>query len=283
MIMIKTDGKSWPPNKIKKQWIKTWHRINQKLTKEIEIFDGERTFMFRCGNIHELRRSMRIFIKEPGTIEWIKKSLRPGDVFYDIGSNIGIYTIFAANFVGERGKVYSFEPQSVNFSRLLDNIDVNHFFDRIIPCNFALHEEKGYFDFIYSDFESGSAHHQLIKNNKDKVNADDYKIAELKYATTIDDLIESKKIRPPQHVKIDVDGNEMSILRGMSQLLKHTDRPKSIQVELDKDYKEEILDFMKSNNYFCKEKHYTAAGIKKIEEGQDPEQQVCNAIFYETA
>lgn len=75
----------------------------------------------------------------------------------------------------------------------------------------------------------------------------------------------------------------MSILRGMRRLLKHADKPRSIQVELDKDYEEEILDFMKSNNYFCKEKHYTAAGIKKIEEGQDPERQVCNAIFYEPA
>ena len=186
---------------------------------------------------------------------------------------------------GSKVKIYSFEPQSVNFSRLLDNIDVNHFFDRIIPCNFALHEKKGYFDFIYSDFESGSAHHQLIQgnNNKNKANGVDSKIAELKYATTIDDLIESKKIQPPQHVKIDVDGNEMSILRGMSRLLKSTDKPTSIQVELDKDEKEEILGFMQSNNYFCKEKHCTAAGMRKIEEGQDPEQQVCNAIFYEIA
>jgi FkbM family methyltransferase len=281
MIMIKTDGKSWPPKKTKKRWFKWWHRIKQKLQKEIEISDGQRTFMFRCDHIHELRRAMRIFIKEPGTIEWIKKSLRPGDVFYDIGSNIGIYTIFAANFVGDQGKIYSFEPHSVNFSRLLDNIDANKYFNRIIPCNFALHDEKGYFDFIYSEYEPGSADHQLIQDNKNKTRSDDNKISELKYATTIDDLIENNKIQPPHHIKIDVDGNEMLILKGMHQLLKHKDKPRSIQVELDKDYKEELLDFMKSNNYFCKETHYTQAGIKKIKEGQDPEQQVCNAIFYE--
>ena len=277
--MIKTDGKSWPPNNIKKRWYKLWHRISGQLKKEVEIFDGKRTFKFRCNNIHELRRCMRIFIKEPGTIEWIKKSLKPGDVFYDIGSNIGIYTIFAANFVGKQGKIYSFEPQSVNFSRLLDNIEVNHFFDRIIPCNLALHGEKGYFDFVYSAYTPGSAHHQLIQGNKERVSGDNQKIVELKYATTIDDLIENKKIRPPQHVKLDVDGNEISILKGMSRLLKHTDKPKSIQVELSKDCKEEIMGFMKSNNYLCKEKHYTAAGIRKIEEGQNAEDQVYNAIF----
>jgi len=71
--MIKTDGKSWPPSKTKKRLYKRWHRIKQKLKREIEIFDGQRTFMFRCDHIHELRRAMRIFIKEPGTIEWIKK------------------------------------------------------------------------------------------------------------------------------------------------------------------------------------------------------------------
>jgi FkbM family methyltransferase len=280
--MIRTDGKSWPPNRVKKRWIKAWHRINQKLQKEIEVSDGQRTFMFRCDHIHELRRAMRFFIKEPGTIEWIRKSLRPGDVFYDIGSNIGIYTIFAANFVGDQGKVYSFEPHSVNFSRLLDNIDANHFFNRIIPCNFALHDEKGYFDFIYYKYEAASAHHMLIQGNKNKTNGDTNKISELKYATTIDELIESKKIRPPQYIKIDVDGNEMSILKGMGQLLKNKKRPRSIQVELGKEDKEEILDFMKSKNYFCKETHYTHAGKKKIEAGQDPEEQVYNAIFYES-
>ncbi|MGD8990758.1 MAG: FkbM family methyltransferase [Desulfobacterales bacterium] len=277
--MIKTDGKSWPPNNIKKRWYKLWHQISGKLKKEIEIFDGERALKFRCNNIHELRRCMRIFTKEPGTIEWIKKTLTSGDVFYDIGSNIGIYTIFAANFVGKQGRIYSFEPQSLNFSRLLENIDANQFFNRIIPCNFALHDEKGFFDFIYSDFESGSAHHQLIEGPKNSKIGNEHKVAEFKYATTIDDLIGSGKIRQPQHIKIDVDGNEMAILKGMSQLLKDTGRPKSIQVELDKDHQEEILDFMKLNNYDCKETHYTAAGIRKIQEGQNPDEQVYNAIF----
>ena len=121
---------------------------------------------------------------------------------------------------------------------------------------------------------------QLIESTKNSANSNESKIAELKYATTIDDLIDSEKIRPPQHVKIDVDGNELAILKGMRRLLKNTDKPKSIQVELNKDYKKEIISFMKSYNYSCIETHYTAAGIRKIEEGQNPDKQVYNAIFF---
>ena len=44
----------------------------------------------------EVRRVERLFTKEPGTIEWLKQTLRPDDVFFDIGANIGVYSIFAA-------------------------------------------------------------------------------------------------------------------------------------------------------------------------------------------
>ena len=60
-----------------------------------------------------------MFVKESGTCEWIKNDIGPGDVFFDIGANIGIYSILAANRVGKTGKVYAFEPHSGNFTRLL--------------------------------------------------------------------------------------------------------------------------------------------------------------------
>lgn len=277
--MIKSDGKSWPPGRIKRRWYKTWHRIAEQLKREVLIAEGEREFKFRCQNLHELRRCMRMFLKEPGTIDWIKNTIKPGEIFYDIGSNIGIYTIYAAALVGENGRVYSFEPHSANFSRLLDNIEANNFQNRIIPCNLALNDKKGYFDFAYSTYESGSAHHQLVQVDESHLSPTDHEMKELKYGVTVDDLIESGGTVRPDHIKLDVDGNEVLILRGMERLLNSQKRPVSLQVELDEISRTEIVQFLKFHKYAVKERHYTAAGLRKIGEGQEAEKQVENAIF----
>ena len=79
---------------------------------------------------------------------------------------------------------------------------------------------------------------------------------------------------------MDVDGNEALILRGMERLLNSPDRPESLQVEVDDTSRNEIVHLLKLHRYTVKEKHYTAAGLRKIREGQSAEKQVENVIFY---
>ena len=81
-------------------------------------------------------------------------------------------------------------------------------------------------------------------------------------------------------MKVDVDGIEISILKGMQRLLDGHNRPVSVQVEVDPLHQDEILIFMQDHNYILSEKHYTAAGLRKINQGHDPAGQVCNVIFY---
>ena len=51
--------------------------------------------------------------------------MRPGDVFVDVGANIGLYTLIAAHIVGASGRVYAFEPGSETYRRLLSNVQLN--------------------------------------------------------------------------------------------------------------------------------------------------------------
>ena len=83
----------------------------------------------------------------------------------------------------------------------------------------------------------------------------------------------------PHHVKIDVDGNEMLILKGMRRLLSGPQRPRSVQVEINKRYKEEIMPFMESCGYTMSERHFSRSGLKKLARGADPEDYTYNAIF----
>jgi FkbM family methyltransferase len=58
---------------------------------------------------------------------FVHNYLRPGDIFIDVGANIGLFTLIAAKAVGRKGRVYAFEPSPVTHKRLLENIDVNKF------------------------------------------------------------------------------------------------------------------------------------------------------------
>jgi len=222
---------------------------------------------------------MKMFIKEPGTCDWIKKEVRPGEIFYDIGANIGVYTVLAARCTGENGRVFAFEPHCPSFSRLLDNIRVNNLEHIVTPCNFALHDQQGFFPFNYFSGEAATSHSQILSASGDSQLEFQPEISELKYSASIDSLIATKEFPLPHHIKIDVDGNEFAILRGMGTLMKSPRRPKSIQVEIDKPYKDDIMSFMALHNYMLSAKHYTRARLKGISAGHDPEAIMLNAIF----
>ena len=277
--MIRTDGKSWPPNRWAKKSYRLWDRFRHTLIRDVEVLDNDNRYRFRCENLWELTRSMSLFTKEPGTCEWIRNEVAQGEVFYDIGANIGIYSILAAFRVGNNGKVYAFEPHSVNFSRLATNIVANGLHQIIVPCNFALNDVDGYFPFNYSSLEGASADSQLGTVQGAHENEYRPEVSELKSAASVDGLIEAGTVRPPHHVKLDVDGNELLILRGMERLLKGDSRPKSVQIEINKRDKERIVPFMEKHGYELAHKHYTASGMKLIKKGGDPEDYTYNAIF----
>lgn len=56
---------------------------------------------------------------------FLKAFLRPGDIFVDVGANIGLYTVLAGHYVGPSGHVYAFEPCAETYRRLLENMELN--------------------------------------------------------------------------------------------------------------------------------------------------------------
>jgi len=277
MIQVKRELKR-PP------WLALlWHglclRLRQGLTKYFEIVDGDVRYRLRCGTARELGRCYKFFLKEPGTWDWIHKEVKPGDVFYDIGANIGIFTIVAAKGTGEKGKVFAFEPHSANFTRLLDNIILNGLQGIVVPCNFALNDANGFFPFNYFSSDTGSSNSQL--SSVRSFSGGEYKpeLSELKCAASVDGLIALGNSLSPHHIKIDVDGNELAILRGMTKLLKSPGRPRSVQVEISKRQEADILSFMKTHNFLLSAKHYTRAAQRRIANGANPDDLYYNAIF----
>ena len=279
--MIQSDGKTWPwpANLYVRQIFKLLFRLRNRLSRDVEIINGSSRYRFKCKSLPEFARCMKMFIKEPGTCDWIKEEVRPGEIFYDVGANIGVYTVLAARCTGKNGRVFAFEPHCPSFSRLLDNIRVNNLENIVTPCNFALHDQQGFFPFNYFSKEAATSHSQIGSASDHSGSEFKPEISELKYSASIDSLITTKEFPPPHHIKIDVDGNELKILQGMSILMKSPERPKSIQVEIDEPYKEDIMSFMALHNYTLSAKHYSRARLKRISEGHSHEAIMLNAIF----
>ena len=93
----------------------------------LEVFEPVETqngkLVFYCLGDLALWRARTLFSKEPETIEWID-GFKDGDVFWDVGANIGVYSLYAS--IGRRIEVLAFEPSASNYLLLNRNIEYNH-------------------------------------------------------------------------------------------------------------------------------------------------------------
>ncbi len=281
--MIRSRATAWPPNRYLRKFHRRLLEWRQRLVREIEVVDGAASYRFRCETVREFNRCLKLFAKEPGTVAWIDSSVKEGQIFYDIGANIGVYTIFAARKVGPAGKVYAFEPHAANFARLIDNVIQNGLQQVVVPCSFALDSGEGFAPFAYDSARAGTSHSQLLSSapvGQDERGAD---IDELKFATTVDFLVNAGRIAPPHHVKIDVDGNEHRILDGMANLLRSPHSPLTLQVELNEPHAAASEALLKEQGYTLVEKHYTRSAARRREETGEEPVEGCNAIFHKAS
>ena len=99
-------------------------------------------YIFFTPNSVCLWRAKTFATKEPETLNWIK-GFHPGSIFWDIGANVGLYSVFAAK--NNKCKVFSFEPSIFNLEVLGKNIFINKCFDliTIVPLAISNKIEKG--------------------------------------------------------------------------------------------------------------------------------------------
>ena len=149
-------------------------------------------------------RVRTLLTKEPETVAWISE-IEPGEVLWDIGANIGIYTVLA----GIRGLVVNaFEPSPTNFWLLNQNVSVNEL-GRVRCLSLALSDKTGLVPFEVDLTPAAAGVNQIATGSS----------ATITQAYTIDDLLKSKVVDTPNHLKIDVDGIELEILRNATSVL----------------------------------------------------------------
>lgn len=163
------------------------------------------------------QRINTLFIKEPTTIEWIKH-FSTTDIFFDIGANVGMYTIFAAKT--QKCKVVSFEPQTLNFAELNKNIYLNQLNHQVTAYPIALTNVTGLSKLYLYDFGIGESHNDVEENISKR------KLIQGTYAARLDEL----DLPQPNHIKIDVDNFEYRVVEGALKTIENVD---TILIEID--------------------------------------------------
>lgn len=159
--------------------------------------------------------------KEPWTVNWIETYVRPGDVLFDVGANVGAYSLLAAKLTKGSAKIYAFEPAFFNYPALCTNVLINNCQDSILSFPFALSKNTHLDYFNYADLRSGSALHTLGEQIDYRGDNFDAIYRQPVIAYSIDELVHLFSIPMPNHIKIDVDGTEMDVLLGAEKTLEN--------------------------------------------------------------
>jgi FkbM family methyltransferase len=169
--------------------------------------------------------------KEPDTVKWIEDFMKPGHIFYDIGANVGAYSLVAAKCFAGAVKVYAFEPAFLNFSQLCRNLFLNNCQKAVFPLSVALSDQTSIGEFNYHDLITGGALHTFGETVDYKGEMFTPVFTQRMLSYRLDDLIEQFKIPKPSHIKIDVDGIEKAVLEGAQNTLSSSSL-RSVIVEL---------------------------------------------------
>ncbi|MBT4588150.1 MAG: FkbM family methyltransferase [Rhodospirillaceae bacterium] len=208
----------------------------ERMIPTCQIEHNGHTLKFYTPSEHVKALVETMFVQEPETIEWIAE-FDAGDVFVDIGANIGLYALWAT--ISQDVQSFAFEPEALNYSILIRNILNNNLGDRLVAYPVAISDQPGFDKFHLTVFEHGESCHvfgEKIDYNKQPI---DPVISQGCYATTIDELVASGTIPLPNHLKIDVDGIEPKVIAGAKQTLQSPDC-RSLLIEINDTVMEDL-------------------------------------------
>jgi FkbM family methyltransferase len=216
--------------------------------------DGLGPFAFR------LRRHRWMMGEKPfggghhaSTLAMFRELIRPGDVVYDIGANIGYYSRFIARDLGA-SRLVCFEPMSENADLLEQNIRLGNHAGVARVFRLALSDHDGQELLQVDDVMGGTAVLDQVSGGKPSEAREHLGLGPKTQAIQVvrlDSLIEREKLPPPGMMKIDTEGAEALVLAGAVQTLK-THRPRLAIALHGPEPTTKVLTLLGSLGYVCR-------------------------------
>lgn len=227
--ILKYAGVYYAPDKMLKWW---WARLSNIQTVTRDVQGSRMKLNLSDKGIH---RDLYLHgIREPQATKYLQRLLRPEWTVVDIGANIGYYALQEAQRVKS---VIAIEPTPESYEVLLANIDLNEY-SNIRPHCLAIGDREGTIGFKLS---------RACNWNSVAQDDGDIKVP----LTTLDKLLDGEKV---DFIRMDVEGYEMNILRGMEETLRRRRPRMFIEVHRDKlkDYghtQQELMEYLASFGY----------------------------------
>lgn len=168
-------------------------------------------FVFRVSSASEISQLDMQSLSEEQFIRRIAQACRPGDVFYDVGANIGVTTLSVSRLSGPEVVIHAYEPHPTNAQHLRENIAANGMHD-VQVHEIALSDRTGIYPFFLSE-KLGIGTHSLIPRCEVATQV-------LEVHTLTGDRAVKECGQPPSVIKIDVEGAEMAVIAGFSASIK---------------------------------------------------------------
>lgn len=163
-----------------------------------------------------------------------EREISPGSVVYDIGANVGYFSLLAAVLAGREGKVYAFEPLPRNVHYLRQHVALNHLENTIEVIDAAVSDREGEAHF---DFGASTAMGHLADSGDLSVQM-----------VCLDRMLEKGELRPPDYMKVDVEGAEYSVLVGAHHILENH-RPVLFMDTHNREAHEATVSLLKAADY----------------------------------
>ncbi|MBK9779900.1 MAG: FkbM family methyltransferase [Anaerolineales bacterium] len=147
---------------------------------------------------------------EQDEMTWVKQFIKDGDVFFDVGANIGVYTLLASRMVGKRGQVHAFEPLDPTYDLLSKNVKLNQV-ENVYLNPAAIGDQVGELNLYINA--------QAALTGLGQTNRGIFLGVQKVPVLTLDDYAARNGIPAIDFLKIDVEGYEGHVLRGAARLI----------------------------------------------------------------
>jgi FkbM family methyltransferase len=179
--------------------------------KDRKLFKTSEGFSIVAGLADQVGKDLFFHgVYEPITTAVIKHLLRPGDIFMDVGANIGFFALLAARLVGRTGKVYAFEPNEETRLMMIESLRANEI-EHVVVDPRACTEKSGRFILVpggLTNLGGTKVEKASVENGEGSVEG-----------VRLDDFFAEEGLENVRLLKMDIEGGEDAALAGMERAL----------------------------------------------------------------
>ncbi len=222
---------SWGKATLAERYLNPWLRDHPRLRATQTRFGAR----FALDTQDLIQRYLYLFgVWEPDMTHWLERRLCPGDVFVDVGANIGVFSVLGSRLVGDTGRVIAIEASPTFHRRVLQHAELNGC-KNIRAVNAAVSDERKMLRFILASSNNMGAN-SIVPYDGPAESTFDIE------AVPLAEVLQPDEVARARVIKIDVEGAEGGVIRGLAPLLDELRPDVEIAVEITPDRMEQLGD-----------------------------------------